>query len=173
MQRTGEPGRDLIKEKEKLGPKYNWVKKTGRIVAYLCPARVPTIGYGHTKGVLRSDVGVREISLEQAEGLLSADLAPREAYLNGLGLKLNSNQFDALISLIYNCGSLGTTLVAQLRKGDFKNATVTMKKYIHSTGPDSEPCAGRCGNKACKLRTFPGLIIRRDEEIKLFKKAVD
>jgi lysozyme len=168
--KTGDNGKQLIRDLEKLGPHYDYTNHTGRIVAYLCPKGIPTIGYGHTKGVLHTDIGVREISLPQAEGYLDADLLAAEHYLTALKLELTQNRFDALISLIYNCGSIGTTLVSQLRHRDYGAASVTMKRYIHSTGPSSEPCKGRCGNKTCSLRTFTGLITRRAAEVALFNK---
>ena len=48
-------GKEIIKKWEGL-----------RLEAYLCPAGVPTIGWGHTKGVKLGD----KITLEQAEDFL-------------------------------------------------------------------------------------------------------
>jgi hypothetical protein len=49
---------DLIKSFEGL-----------KLTAYLCPANVPTIGYGTTKGLTRADVGKKTISQAEAERL--------------------------------------------------------------------------------------------------------
>jgi lysozyme len=163
--KTGPEGRALIEESEKLGPKYNWAKQTGRIVAYLCPQKIPTIGFGHTRGVQHLDVGVKEWSREQADGALDGDLLHNEAYVNGLKLNLNQHQFDALVSLCHNVGSFGETLLGQLRASNWRAAAVTLKRYIHAT--NGEPCKGRCGNKTCKLNTFDGLIARRATEAKM------
>lgn len=65
--------------------------------------------YGHTAGVKPGML----ISKAQAEEYLKADLIAFERYLNGLGLALNQNQFDALVSFIYNVGT-----------GNFSNSTL-------------------------------------------------
>jgi lysozyme len=57
--RTSRTGIELIKAHEGL-----------RLDAYLCPAGVPTIGYGHTYNVKMGD----RITEEQAERLLIGDL---------------------------------------------------------------------------------------------------
>ena len=77
-----------------------------RLKAYLCPGGVWTIGYGHTAGVKPGMV----ISEAQAEEYLKADLISFERYLNGLGLALNQNQFDALISIAASTISRGVPI---------------------------------------------------------------
>ena len=72
-----------------------------RLTAYLCPAGVWTIGYGHTAGVSNGQA----ITQEQADSFLKADLEKYEKYVNATGLTLNQNQFDALVSFTYNCGA--------------------------------------------------------------------
>lgn len=71
-----------------------------RLGAYLCPAGVPTIGYGHTKGVKMGQV----ITQEQADDYLIEDIAPLERYLNKLGINFRQEQFDALVSWLFNLG---------------------------------------------------------------------
>lgn len=88
--------------------------------AYLDIAGVWTIGYGHTGPYpdwlrfpahrIVDRVGPRHALADEkeAERLLAEDLEPREAKLNGWmihnGVDLNQNEFDALISFIYNVG---------------------------------------------------------------------
>lgn len=167
--KTSERGKSLIKKWEGLGPK--WAKHK-RIVAYRCPAGKPTIGYGHTRTVQWSDVGVRQITLEQAESLLEADLVRFEKYVSSLNLKLNQNQFDALVSAAFNLGSFGAGLTSLIRNGTFKSVPAKLKQYCHAT-PGSQACKGRCGVKTCRHRVEPGLITRRAEEAKLFVTEVD
>lgn len=71
-----------------------------RLGAYLCPAGVSTIGYGHTKGVKMGQV----ITNEQADDYLIEDIAPLERHLNKLGINFRQEQFDALVSWIFNLG---------------------------------------------------------------------
>ena len=84
-----------------------------RLQAYRCPAGVPTIGFGHTKGVKIGD----KITQQQAEDFLMEDVRPIEVLLNKMGINFCQRQFDALISWIFNLGS-----------GNFNNST--MKRYI-------------------------------------------
>ena len=87
--RTSRKGIEFIKAHEGL-----------RLDAYLCPAGVPTIGYGHTHGVKMGD----RITEEQAEKFLIDDLIVAETEVNRYGLNINQNQFDALVSFVYNVG---------------------------------------------------------------------
>jgi lysozyme len=70
-----------------------------RLDAYLCPAGVPTIGYGHTCGVRLG----QSISAEFADTLLRQDV---ETVENDLALMLHvtvtEGQWDALVSLCFN-----------------------------------------------------------------------
>ena len=107
---------------------------TVNIDAYLCPANVWTIGWGHAivdRGVqLKGAAHLAKaralypggITREQAEALLRGDLVPRAASLSRLlKVALNDAQFGALISLLFNIG-LGnlsaSTLLRKLNAGD-------------------------------------------------------
>ena len=137
---TSPKGIALIKEFEGL-----------RLKAYLCPGGVWTIGYGHTAGVKPGMV----ISEAQAEEYLKADLISFERYLNGLGLALNQNQFDALISFIYNVGTgnfSNSTLLRKVRANPQENSIMDeFLRWVYSKG-----------------RVLPGLQRRRLDEMKLY-----
>lgn len=107
---TSQEGIDLIKEFEGL-----------RLKAYKCPAGIWTIGYGHTKGVTAG----MEITNQQAEEFLKGDIKPVEVFINKLGINFCQNQFDALVSWIFNLGS-----------GNFNSST--MKKYILADKADED-----------------------------------
>ena len=138
--KTSPKGIALIKEFEGL-----------RLRAYLCPGGVWTIGYGHTAGVKPGMV----IYEAQAEEYLKADLISFERYLNGLGLALNQNQFDALISLIYNIGI-----------GDFQKSTLLRKARINAN--DNSIMDEFLRWVYSKGRVLPGLQRRRLREMKLY-----
>lgn len=78
-----------------------------KLKAYLCPAGIPTIGYGNTyylsgKKVLLSDP---QITKEQAEDLLKNLLIPYEKAVDSFCRDdINQNQFDALVAFSYNVG---------------------------------------------------------------------
>lgn len=86
-----------------------------KLTAYRCPAGVLTIGYGHTG----SDVTPgKTITQAEADRLFDADVrkfAEKVAPLFS-GVVLNNNQFDALVSLSYNIGSLSVKAPTLLRK---------------------------------------------------------
>ena len=61
-----------------------------------------TIGYGHYGADVKPG---EKISQAQAEMYLKADLEKFERAVDALGLPLNQNQQDALVSFAYNCGA--------------------------------------------------------------------
>lgn len=138
--KTSPKGIALIKEFEGL-----------RLKAYKCPGGVWTIGYGHTAGVKPGML----ISKAQAEEYLKADLIAFERYLNGLGLALNQNQFDALVSFIYNVGTgnfSNSTLLRKVRANPQENSIMDeFLRWVYSKG-----------------RVLPGLQRRRLAEMKLY-----
>ena len=138
--KTSPKGIALIKEFEGL-----------RLKAYQCPGGVWTIGYGHTAGVKSGMV----ITEAQAEEYLKADLIAYERYLNGLGLALNQNQFDALVSFIYNVGTgnfSSSTLLRKIRVNPQDNSIMDeFLRWVYSKG-----------------RVLPGLQRRRLAEMKLY-----
>lgn len=73
-----------------------------RLKAYLCPAGVWTIGYGHTAGVREGD----KVTKDQAVSMLRADLIEFEGYVNKMfnGVTLTQRQFDAAVSFCFNVG---------------------------------------------------------------------
>ena len=138
--KTSPKGIALIKEFEGL-----------RLKAYLCPGGVWTIGYGHTAGVKPGML----ITKAQAEEYLKADLIAFERYLNGLGLALNQNQFNALVSFIYNVGTgnfSSSTLLRKVRANPQDNSIMDeFLRWVYSKG-----------------RVLPGLQHRRLAEMKLY-----
>jgi GH24 family phage-related lysozyme (muramidase) len=110
---------------------------------------VPTIGWGHTGGVQPN----QRITQAQADDLLRSDLKRFVDAVNNLGLKLNQNQFDALVSFSYNCGQGNLkTLVKDRSLTQIANA---LPMYCKASG-----------------RTLDGLVKRRNAEKALFLKPV-
>ncbi len=70
-------------------------------VAYQDSVGVWTIGYGHTRNVVKGQT----ITELQAVEFLKSDVSIVENALNKWGFKLNQHQFDALVSLFYNVGT--------------------------------------------------------------------
>ena len=119
--------------------------------SYLCPAGVPTIGWGHTKGVR---LGQR-ITLAMAEDMLVEDIAPIERQLNGLKINFRQCQFDALVSWIFNLG-----------EGNFKQSTLLKK--IMADAKDEEISDEIVKWVYAGKKPLPGLMNRRVMEATLF-----
>jgi lysozyme len=87
--------------------------------AYQDIAGIWTIGYGHTGPDVQPGM---KISERDAEELLRRDLKPREqAVVSASKPSLNQNEFDALVSFVYNVGAnayRSSTALKRLNKGD-------------------------------------------------------
>lgn len=129
--------------------------------AYQDIAGVWTIGYGHTGPDVKP--GMR-ISESEAEALLKKDLKPREDAVAKLAsVPLNQNEFDALVSFIYNVGA-----------GAFQNSTA--RKRLNRGDRLGAADALTWWNKATVggvLREVLGLTRRRAAEKALFLTPVN
>lgn len=90
--------------------------------AYRCAAGIWTIGYGHTKGVRTG----QRVTQEEAEALLCDDICDAEGAVSQCGI-LNQNQFDALVSFVFNVG-LGAFGTSTLKKMVAANPNDTLIK---------------------------------------------
>ena len=137
----GTKGLDLIKFFEGL-----------ELNAYKCAAGVWTIGYGHTKGVQEGD----SISEEQANEMLAEELKEYENYINTLvTVELNQDQFDAMVSWVYNLGGgnlKASTLLKVLNAGDYDGVPAQMMRWNKAGG-----------------KVLEGLIRRREAEALLYE----
>lgn len=145
--KTSEKGIALIKKFEGF-----------RAKPYLCSAGVPTIGYGTTRynNNKRVTLADRPITEERATEILLKQLEPREFVINqNVKKELTQDQFDALVSFVYNVGSenfINSTLLKVINKTP-KSLQVEKEfsKWIYA------------GKKQIK-----GLILRRNEETNLY-----
>lgn len=141
-----EDGLALIKKFEGFSP-----------MAYVCPAGKLTIGYGHV--ISDADVIARGARITQGEGerLLMQDVAPAEAAVRkSVTIALKQNQFDALVSLVFNIGAEAfakSTLLKYLNRGEFARVSGQFMRW----------------DKAGK-RPLLGLRLRRRAEAELFDK---
>jgi lysozyme len=128
-----------------------------RLKAYLCPAGVWTIGYGHTTGA--GSPAVREgmkITAAEADAILVRDLGIFErGVLNAVKVPLTQGQFDALVSFAFNCG-IGalqkSTLLRKLNAGNYDAVPAELMKWTRAGG-----------------KVLPGLVRRRREEAALWR----
>ena len=122
--------------------------------SYLCPANVATIGYGSTMWSDGRKVKLGEVvSLEGAEKLLMWELGKKSVCLQGLNL--NQNQFDALLSFIYNVG-----------EGAFKKSTILKLIKLNPMDKGIRDQFMRWVNKGSSFEK--GLTRRRKAEADLY-----
>ena len=138
-------GVNFVKEFEHFYPK-----------KYNDPIGLPTIGYGHliTKADGNKYNGVT-LSEDEATELLKSDLQiAQNAVYRLVKVKLNQNQFDALVSWTFNLGEGNlqkSTLLKMLNIGDFNDVPDQMKSWNKAGG-----------------RVLPGLVRRRNSEANMF-----
>ena len=122
-----------------------------RLNSYLCPAGVWTIGYGHTDGVNQGML----ITEKMADAFLKQDIRNAEHSINQMDAELTQEQFDALVSFVFNVGVRAFN-VSTLRKKILKNPNDLsiadeFRRWVYA------------GDKK-----LPGLIKRREQESKLY-----
>ncbi|HKM19362.1 MAG TPA: lysozyme [Aliarcobacter sp.] len=109
-------------------------------VAYLCPAKIPTIGYGNTfwedgRKVNLGEQISKAKALELLEYVANKDFAQK--IFTHIKVEVSQNQFDALVCLAYNIGVgnfVKSTLLKKINAGDFKGAGDEFLKWNKSGG---------------------------------------
>ena len=149
MRSTSAAGLALIKRFEGL-----------KLKAYLCPAKVATIGYGSTRYPDGRRVMLTDKLTNEAEAtqLLLSTLNAFETVVNKNLPNINQCQFDALVSLCYNIGG------ASLAK-----STLVRKAKVNPNDPSILDEFMRWNKAGGKV--LAGLNTRRAEEAKLYFKA--
>lgn len=130
--------------------------------AYICPAGVPTIGYGHTAKVTLG----QSITPQEAENILQADMKSFAISVEKtIMVELNDNQFAALVSFAFNCGAgnlRASTLSRKLNLGDYDCVPSELSRWVKATDPSTG-----------KKRSLAGLVKRRAAEGALFLKPMN
>lgn len=105
-----------------------------RLEAYLCPAGIWTIGYGHTSGVSPNSF----ITIQEADEYLHRDVAAIEMQLNKLNLSLRQYQWDAIVSFVFNVGIgnfKASTLLAKIRINPDDNSIIDeFLRWVYANG---------------------------------------
>lgn len=142
--KTSKVGIDLIKDFEGF-----------RSEAYLCPAGVLTIGYGHIANVKEGDT----ISKAEGNKLLKEDLKWAEEAVNkSVKVEISQGMFDALVSFTFNLGAANfkrSTLLKKINKSNYNGAVGEFSRWVFVNGVRSN-----------------GIARRRRAEAKLFKSKI-
>lgn len=158
VRKTSKAGIDLMHQFEGCERK----RSDGRLEAYLCPAKVWTIGWGST-GIDPFHGGkIRQGTVwtqEQCDTRFEQHLLQFErAVLDGLaGKHASQPQFDAMVSLCYNIGPDAfkrSTLLRMHRAGDYPGAAKQFLRWTRANG-----------------KVLRGLVRRREAEKKLYESG--
>lgn len=128
-----------------------------RLEAYLCPAGVWTIGWGHTAGVRPGD----SITRQRAEELLEEDVAAVDDNLHKvIHVQLTEGQWDALVSLCFNLRGgalalprLAPRLMAKIGSGDFAGAA---EEFLDIDRANGQVLAGLARRRQAERELFLG-----------------
>jgi lysozyme len=122
---------------------------------YNCPAGYRTIGYGH----LLTDGSIKSITVSEAINFLNSDIDICEDSIKRLiTAPLSQNQFDALVSFVFNLGAGSlqrSSLRLKLNRLEYDCASNEFTKWVFAGG-----------------KRLQGLIRRRTEEKDLFRYGV-
>lgn len=123
-----------------------------RLEAYMpTPDDVPTIGWGHTRGVAMGDTCTQE----QADAWFLEDIAWVEECVNrAVTMPLTQPEFDSLCSLCFNIGCRafsGSTLVRLLNNGDYDGAA---EQFSHWNKQHGKELAGLTKRRAAEAELF-------------------
>lgn len=120
--------------------------------AYICPAGIKTIGYGHV-------VNIKEhfdiINEEIAEQILIKDISKaQQAVISNIYTELTQEQFVALTSFTFNLGYAAlqrSTLRQKVNRNEHFQVPKELMRWVYSSG-----------------KILPGLVRRREAEAELY-----
>lgn len=122
------------------------------LTSYLCPAKIWTIGWGHTGAEVRRGMVITQ---ERADELLRIDVRRFEKGIDALvKVPLAQNQYDALVCFTFNIGVNAfsrSTMRRLINKGEMDGASLQFGRWVKAGG-----------------KTLPGLVRRRVAEMRMF-----
>lgn len=129
-----------------------------RLSAYLCPAKVPTIGWGFTTWNGKKVQLGQKITQAEADAALISEYDAYEAKVRALvKVPVGANQLGALVSFAFNVGVgalRSSTLLKMLNAGNYAGAAQQFARWDKAGG-----------------RVLAGLTKRRAAEAALFVKS--
>lgn len=168
MRKINEAGINIIRGYEGIE---DGDPSTVNLDPYICPASIWTIGFGHSIfynnkqlteerdpfGIIAKRLYPKGITMKEAELLLELDSNNVASQISRvIKVKVNENEFSALVSLAFNIGSenfTNSTLLKKLNKGDYAGAVDQFSVWRKSKG-----------------KVLSGLVKRRAAEKALFLK---
>lgn len=138
-----------------LGTLYGLIRRFEglKLKPYLCPAGIPTVGYGHTgpEVTLQSP----PITPTFAEALMREDAGRFLTTALKLSPNLTDDRLSAVADFCYNLGTTrykASTLRRKIRDGEWFDAADEIEKWVWGGG-----------------KKLPGLVLRRHAEAVLLR----
>lgn len=133
-----------------------------RAEPYLCPAKIPTIGYGTTHYSNGKKVTLQDEPITKERALEILKYQANRVYGSAVNIyvqvPITQNQFDALVSFAYNLG-IGafrtSTLLKRVNQQQYEKAAKEFHKWVYSDG-----------------KKLKGLVKRRKAEADLFQRSI-
>lgn len=125
---------------------------------YLCPANVPTIGYGTILYPNGKKVTLQDLPIDEKKAIefMRFELNQKAKEVDAMTTDaVNQRQFDALVSFAYNCGS-----------GALKGSTLL--KRVNANPQDLSIVDAFLMWTKADGKTLNGLVRRRKAEAKLY-----
>jgi lysozyme len=125
---------------------------------YLCPAKVPTIGYGTILYPNGKKVTLQDLPIDEKKAIefMRFELNQKAKEVDAMTSDaVNQSQFDALVSFAYNCGS-----------GALKGSTLL--KRVNANPADPTIIDAFLMWTKANGKTLNGLVRRRKAEAKLY-----
>lgn len=123
---------------------------------YPCAAGKPTIGFGSRfyedgRAVKLTDPPIKRDRAYKLMILTATRMSTRLS--SAIHVPISQNQFDAILSLVYNAGAIiyTSTLIKKLNAGNYAGAAAEFPRWCHVNG-----------------KIDPGLVSRRARERALF-----
>ena len=133
-----------------------------RAVPYLCPANVPTIGYGATAYLDGRRVTLKDAPLSREAGLRLLMVSLERVYLPSVKRLCpgadTAPRIAALLDFTFNLGAgqlKASTLRRKVNAGDWDAVPAELMKWTRGGG-----------------RVLPGLVRRRAAEVALISRAI-
>lgn len=127
---------------------------------YLCPAKIPTIGYGSTYYEDGTKVTLKDKPITEQRATQLLEFVANKTFSENINkvvkVPLSQNQFDALVSFAYNIGNKNfnwSTLLKKLNLSDYEGASLEFGRWNQANG-----------------KILNGLVSRRQKEKELFLK---
>ena len=152
--RISERGAELIEEFEGYRDK-----------VYICPGGKLTAGIGHALTIAEKRIYKlgSKVDDQLIDKWFDEDVARSEKVINNwVAVPLTQGQFDALVSFVFNLGSVNfkrSTLLKKLNKGLYLEAAEELLRWVHSRSNG-------------RMRILPGLVARRQAERDLFLEGI-